>query len=216
MRSGQISALGLLLALLSSCDGGQTADPPAPRAADTRTAAPAASVGDAAPLSQSGQNYTFATSGDLQIVGRENQYDIILPTDVLFDFDKSELRSEAGELLAKVKAHFAANAVDQLHVKGHTDSKGSDQYNYVLSQKRALAVCNWLKREVPDIRGLRNCIGRGEEEPLATNENPDGSDNEVNRQKNRRVTLSVIKNPDVNAMIERAREQSRGALKDLP
>lgn len=160
---------------------------------------------------QEGQNFTLDPGGELQISGGDTIYDIILPTDVLFDFDRSELRPEAADTLAKVKQHLEANKVTQLHVKGHTDSKGEERYNLVLSQKRAVAVCDWLKREVPSVRGLTNCMGFGEREPLAPNENPDGGDNPLNRQKNRRVVLAVVAAPDVNAMIAKAQAQAAEA-----
>jgi outer membrane protein OmpA-like peptidoglycan-associated protein len=159
-----------------------------------------------APTDSSGQNYTFDTNKEgLHIVGEENQYDIILPTDVLFDFDKSTLRTEGLTLLGQVRQHFATHQANQIHVWGHTDSKGSDQYNAVLSQKRAVAVANWLKKNIKT-KGLVMAIGRGEQEPLVPNQNPDGSDNPVNRQKNRRVTLSVVKYPDAGEMMDKARK----------
>lgn len=164
----------------------------------------------AAPVEQtdaSGQNYTVAASGDeLQIAGSKTQYDIILPADVLFDFDKTELRPEGLPILQKVKEHFATHRVNQLHVRGHTDSKGDDQYNYKLSQRRAMTVAAWLKKNIKT-KGLIMSIGRGEEEPLLPNENPDGTDNPVNRQKNRRVTLSVVEYVDVNKMLNDGRKQ---------
>lgn len=155
----------------------------------------------------SGQNYTFAAaSNELQIVGPENQYDILLPTDVLFDFDKANLRPEGETLLQNVKQHFATHGVDQLHVWGHTDSKGDDQYNFKLSQRRAIAVANWLKKNIKT-KGLIMSLGRGEQEPLVPNENPDGTDNPVNRQKNRRVTLSVVTYPDANKLLDKAKNR---------
>lgn len=167
--------------------------------------------GSVATKTDSGQNYAFARSTDsLQIVGTENKYDIILPTDVLFDFDKSNLRPDGIALLEKVKNHFAQHGADQLHVWGHTDSKGTDQYNAVLSQKRAVAVADWLKKQIK-VKGLIMAIGRGEKEPLVSNTNTDGSDNPVNRQKNRRVTLSVVKYPDANKMLKQAKERARKA-----
>lgn len=202
----------ILFAFMSSCndqktteenkvkDGSQTNSPSTPSNQDTSAVSLSAS-------DSSGQNYTFSTSGDLQIVGDEYKYDIILPTDVLFDFDKSTLRPKGDQLLQKVKAHFQKNKTDQVHIWGHTDSKGSDQYNFVLSQKRAKAVCDWLNKEVG---GFNMCIGRGETEPLVPNENADGSDNTVNRQKNRRVTISVVKYPDVNKMLDKAKKQGKG------
>lgn len=215
-------ALVLTCGLLLACTGGDekrdekttdspatTAPPSAPQPAtaetDTLSDQPATT---AQPTDASGQNFTFAGSNnDLQIVGSENQYDILLPTDVLFDFDKANLRPEGLALLQKVKQHFATHGVDQLHVWGHTDSKGNDQYNFKLSQRRAIAVADWLKRNVKT-KGLIMSLGRGEQEPLVPNENSDGSDNPVNRQKNRRVTLSVIKYPDAKKMLDEAKKQA--------
>ncbi|MBD2700399.1 OmpA family protein [Spirosoma sp. BT702] len=179
-------------------------------ATTSATSSESASVQDTAAQTEtvrtdSGQNYAFTSSGDsLQIVGNENQYDIILPTDVLFDFDKSNLRPDGIALLTKVKQHFAEHGADQLHVLGHTDSKGSDQYNAVLSQKRAVAVADWLKKQIK-VKGLIMSIGKGEKEPLVPNTNSDGSDNPVNRQKNRRVTLSVVNYPDAGKMLKDAK-----------
>lgn len=152
------------------------------------------------------QNYTFSSDQDnLQIKGSENQYDILLPTDVLFNFDQSTLRTEGLSLLEKVKQHFVTHGVDQLHVWGHTDSKGNDQYNFKLSQRRAITVANWLKKNIKT-KGLIMALGRGEQEPLVPNTNPDGTDNAENRQKNRRVTLSVVKYPNVNKMLNKPKK----------
>ena len=151
-------------------------------------------------VNANGQNITYSTAGELEIVGSETQYDIILPTDILFDFDKHEIRPEANDLLGKLKAHFAGRKTSQVHVFGHTDSKGSDQYNAVLSQKRAVAVQKWLK-ENTGVYAM--ALGMGEREPLAPNENADGSDNPENRQRNRRVTIRVVVYPDIKERLNR-------------
>ncbi|GAB3920527.1 hypothetical protein GCM10028804_14850 [Larkinella terrae] len=149
-----------------------------------------------------------SSNGKLKIIGSENQYDILLPTDILFDFDKATLRPEGLTLLESVKQHFATHGVDQLHVWGHTDSKGNDQYNFKLSQRRAIAVADWLKKNIKT-KGLIMSVGRGEQELLVPNTNPDGSDNPENRQKNRRVTLSVVKYPNVNKMLNKPKNATR-------
>lgn len=175
------------------------------------SAAPPAAAQDAArPIGPSErQNFALERPGDLRIVGAPDRYDIELPTDVLFDFDKSKLRTEAAPLLDKVKAHFASHRSSQVLVWGHTDSKGSHSYNFTLSQKRAKAVCDWMRREVGG--RFQSCIGRGEQEPVVPNENPDGSDNPVNRQLNRRVTISVVVYPDANDMLGKAKRDAGSA-----
>ena len=152
------------------------------------------------------QNFAVSRPGELRIVGDPNRYDIELPTDLLFDFDKSKLRPEAAPLLEKLKAHFAGRRTSQVLVWGHTDSKGSDSHNFTLSQKRAKALCDWMTKTVGGL--FKSCVGRGEQEPLVPNENPDGSDNPLNRQLNRRVTVSVVVYPDVNEMLGKAKRDA--------
>ncbi|MBD2751441.1 OmpA family protein [Spirosoma validum] len=207
-------SIALTVSLLAACNSGGDHQQGKTSAVNSSTeSAESVSIrdtasGSVATKTDSSQNYSFTPSTDsLQIVGTENKYDIILPTDVLFDFYKSNLRPDGIALLEKVRKHFAQHGADQLHVWGHTDSKGSDQYNAVLSQKRAVALADWLKKQI-SVKGLIMAIGRGEKEPLVPNNNSDGSDNPVNRQKNRRVTLSVVKYPDTNKMLKQAKERA--------
>lgn len=177
--------------------------------------APAASAPSMSPVPMTpkdAQNFLAAAPSELRILGDEFRYDMLLPADILFDFDKAELRPDAEPLLQKVKAHFTTHETNQVHVWGHTDSKGTNEYNHLLSQRRAKAVCDWLEREVG---GFNMCLGRGEEEPLLPNENPDGTDNPLNRQLNRRVTLSVVLYPDANKMMEEAKKEADAALEGL-
>ena len=69
---------------------------------------------------------------------------IDLAADVLFDFDKAEIRKEAGPSLQKIAAVIAANQGAAVSIEGHADSKGSDSHNLPLSEKRAAAVKAWL------------------------------------------------------------------------
>ncbi len=185
------------------------AAPAGPPAAPPAVAPPTAVAPGAEVVAQDGQNFTVAAEGPLRIVGSDTQYDILLPADVLFDFDRAELRPEAAPLLARLREHFRTHRADQVHVSGHTDSVGEDQYNFRLSMRRAASVCAWLRREA----GLQttNCIGRGEQEPVAPNVNPDGGDNPLNRQMNRRVQLRVVAYPDVREQLEDARAAGQSA-----
>src|SRR6201993_3565001 len=104
--------------------------------------------------------------------------------DVLFDFGKYNLRSEAREKLAKLSGIILAHPGLKLAVEGHTDSVGSDESNQKLSQQRADTVRSYLIEQ-----GLQDAsvlsMGFGKTSPVADNDTPAG------RQKNRRVEIVV-------------------------
>jgi len=111
--------------------------------------------------------------------------------DVLFDFDKWNVRKEAEKELAKLVKAIKELNKNSVTIEGHTDSKGSESYNLKLSQKRAKAVHTWFvtKGGLAEIN-IKN-IGYGESKPAFPNTNPDGSDNPEGRAKNRRVEIRI-------------------------
>lgn len=125
----------------------------------------------------------------------DTEYKIELPGDILFDFDKWSIREDAEENLAKVGEIIAAYN-HPVTIIGHTDSKGSEDYNLELSEKRAEAVKKWLVDQAEINPNLIETAGKGESEPVAPNTNPDGSDNPEGRQKNRRVEIRISKKLD--------------------
>ena len=117
---------------------------------------------------------------------------VALPGDVLFDFDKDEIRPSARPTLAKLAQLIEAEAPPSIAVEGHSDGKGDDAYNDRLSTARAQAVRDFLK-DVHQVPGDRMEVrGLGENRPLAPNANEDGSDNEEGRQRNRRVEVILL------------------------
>jgi outer membrane protein OmpA-like peptidoglycan-associated protein len=110
-------------------------------------------------------------------------------SDFLFDFDRAELRPEAGPTLDEIAAHLAA-AKKTVMIEGHTDGKGSDSYNQTLSERRAISVRASLTTRGLPIDYL-NIRGFGKSRPVAQNERPDGSDDLEGRQKNRRVEVAL-------------------------
>lgn len=117
---------------------------------------------------------------------------IILSADVLFDFDKSELRPDSGVHLNRiVEAHRSELSGSSIVVEGHTDSKGSLSYNQRLSRARARTIANWLASQT----GLKFErileLGFGEIRPRAPNAHADGRDDPVGRQRNRRVEILI-------------------------
>lgn len=111
-----------------------------------------------------------------------------LPTDVLFDFDKAVIRSEAAPALAKAAEVLKSYPTAKVTIGGHTDSKGDETYNNALSLRRAKAVADRLSG--PAGRPLA-AEGFGETRPVAPNAHPDGSDDPDGRQKNRRVEIRI-------------------------
>lgn len=128
---------------------------------------------------------------DLGAKVTEMEIRIELSADVLFDFDKADLRSEAAPALEKVVAVLGAYPAAAASIDGHTDSKGDDRYNQELSERRAASVRSWLLGH-----GARNPMatrGWGETRPVVSNTKPGGGDDPDGRQKNRRVEITLKK-----------------------
>ena len=110
-----------------------------------------------------------------------------LPADVLFDFDKAEIRADASDALAKLASIIAAYPQGRAELSGHTDDKGADAYNQRLSERRAAAVKTWLV-DRHSLDGSRIATrGEGESRPVADNRTDEG------RQRNRRVEALIHK-----------------------
>lgn len=113
--------------------------------------------------------------------------------DVLFDTEKSELRPEAREALAKLSGIVLNYPSLRLTIEGHTDSSGSAQFNHTLSELRANAVRNYLVDQGGLEASSLSAQGLGEKTPVGDNFTPEG------REKNRRVEIilsgSVIGTP---------------------
>jgi outer membrane protein OmpA-like peptidoglycan-associated protein len=122
-----------------------------------------------------------------KVTGREIK--INLAADVLFDFDKADLRPEAGPALEKVVAVLRAYPKAAVLIEGHTDGKGNDQYNQKLSDRRADSVRRWLAEH--GIAAAMTARGWGKTRPVAPNTKPNGTDDPEGRQKNRRVEITV-------------------------
>ena len=122
---------------------------------------------------------------------------ISIPATVLFDFDKDIVLPEGQSILAdRIYAKLVEFGVTGVDVVGHTDAKGTDEYNEGLGQRRADAVGSVLVfLGFPD--DAVSTSSGGEKFPLALNENADGSDNPAGRQTNRWVELVVTKVSDV-------------------
>ena len=104
--------------------------------------------------------------------------------EALFDSNSADLNgaseSALADLLAQLEKFQEISAID---ITGHTDSRGSDEYNQGLSMRRAESVKSFLEAAYPNV--ALSAVGAGEANPVATNSTPEG------RQLNRRVEVQV-------------------------
>ena len=124
-----------------------------------------------------------------RVIGQEIR--IALAADVLFDFDKHELKPAAFGTLEKVAEVLKAHAGGAVVVEGHTDGKGNDAYNQALSERRAASVRDWLVKNAALAKSRFTTRGYGKARPVAANAKPDGSDDPKGRERNRRVEIVV-------------------------
>ena len=117
----------------------------------------------------------------------ENQIDVRLTSDILFDVDSAGLRPDSRSTLNNLAANFRQYPDEVIDVEGHTDSTGTTAHNQDLSERRAGSVRNYLVDQgVPGSRV--SARGYGETRPKASNDTPEG------RQLNRRVEIHIRAN----------------------
>ena len=104
---------------------------------------------------------------------------------LMFDIDSDRIRPEAATNLRNLASSLKQYGNTDALIVGHTDATGSDSYNATLSQQRASAASSFLTREGVASSRLRTS-GRGEAEPVATN------DTEYGRQQNRRIEIAIV------------------------
>jgi len=120
---------------------------------------------------------------------------------VLFGFDRSDLSSDAKTNLNKLVLVLESYSDTDIEIQGHTDSKGSNNYNESLSKKRANAVAAYLKSQnVPSSRISTRAFG--EDAPKYSNETTSG------QAQNRRVEFLITANEKMKAEAEREAKNS--------
>ena len=121
----------------------------------------------------------------------EMEISVALSADILFDFDKADIKPTAETELTKLGLIIREKRTGDVTIIGHTDAKGSDNYNMGLSDRRADSVKNWLVKHVQINAEVITTEGLGETQPIAPNVKADGSDDIDGRTKNRRVDVTI-------------------------
>ena len=104
---------------------------------------------------------------------------------IFFDFDKATLKKQSFIELNHVAQFMRENPTVRIELSGHTDYKGSDEYNMTLSTDRAKAALEYLaKKGVP--RSRMEYKGYGKTQPIADNKTEEG------RAINRRTEIMII------------------------
>ncbi len=155
----------------------------------------------------SGKNYGIAVEADGYLFHSEN-FDIpasegynevnkevllkkvvigssIVLKNIFFDFDKATLRDVSIPELTRLINFLNEVPSLRIEISGHTDSRGSDEYNQKLSEDRAKAVVAYLVDKGISSKRLEY-KGYGESKPIATNETDEG------RQQNRRTEFKIL------------------------
>jgi OOP family OmpA-OmpF porin len=110
---------------------------------------------------------------------------ISITLQIEFDYDKDDVRPEYNSQIEEVANFLKAYPDKDVSLEGHTDSEGSDAYNDDLSKRRAESVKNVLTETFGVDAARIATEGYGEARPVATNETPEG------RQQNRRVVANI-------------------------
>ncbi len=112
---------------------------------------------------------------------------VVRLNNVFFDFNKTELRPESFPELDRVVTFMNENPNVEIQIEGHTDAKGTDEYNLSLAGGRITSVEAYMESKgIAPTRIVTKSYG--ELVPIADNETEEG------RQQNRRVEFKILKN----------------------
>nr|WP_232225719.1 OmpA family protein [Leptospira broomii] len=118
---------------------------------------------------------------------RKSEEGVTLSLDnLLFDTNRSDLQESSKEIISKIADVLKKYPDKEIRISGHTDDRGSQEYNLKLSQERALSVL----KELRDAHGIEQARmsyrGYGKSKPISDNSS------EESRAKNRRVDITIV------------------------
>ena len=114
----------------------------------------------------------------------------IIIQNILYDFNMASLRPESRIALDNIVEILNDNPHIKIELSSHTDSVGTDSYNFRLSQQRAQSCVDYIISKGID-KGRVIAKGYGKSKPIAPNSLPNGQDNPEGRQLNRRTAFTV-------------------------
>jgi peptidoglycan-associated lipoprotein len=171
MNSYRLLLPGLLMILLGACASQEIPDP------EPTTDGPSEVVNERA--TTGGFDDELLDEGEYI----DDEFSDELTMIIYFDFDKSDLRPEYSDLLARHANLLANNSGTTVRLEGHTDERGSREYNIGLGERRAQAVRRWLLIQGATANQI-STVSFGEERPASF-----GTDEEAHAQ-NRRVEIN--------------------------
>ncbi|MBS0388754.1 MAG: peptidoglycan-associated lipoprotein Pal [Proteobacteria bacterium] len=176
MYRNLILALATASLLLTSACSGKSAVKPAPTTSAAGASTGASATGDGAvanagTVGDTGGSGASAPAGVARLI--------------YFDFDSAEIRPEFVSVIAAHARAIAANASIHVRLEGHTDERGSPEYNIGLGERRAQAVRRALMLQGVG-EGQLSTVSYGEERPVATGQT------EADWAKNRRVEFVYL------------------------
>ena len=126
-------------------------------------------------------------STGVQVVETADSIRLIMPGNITFKTDSSDINSSFYPVLNSVAKVLNKYSNSTILVSGHTDSTGNADYNLNLSRERAQSVASYLQGQ--GIKSTRfEVLGMGSSNPIASNSTAEG------RAQNRRVELKIIPN----------------------
>jgi outer membrane protein OmpA-like peptidoglycan-associated protein len=135
-------------------------------------------------LDQQAAELRGQVGGNVQIINEGSQLRVVMPQDILFAVDSAVLQPTLVNDLRAVAQSLQKYPNSTVQVIGHTDNTGAAAYNQDLSQRRAGSVAAVL-RDYGVPGGRIVAIGRGEDQPVASNLTPEG------QAQNRRVEIII-------------------------
>lgn len=126
---------------------------------------------------------------------------ITFDSGILFKFDSAEIQGQAEEHLTKLANTMEDFDGSNLLIVGHTDAKGTVEYNQTLSEERSGSAGNFLIRQGFS-SGRIQTLGKGESEPVSSNETEEGM------QQNRRVEVAIYASEEYREQVQKRSSES--------